>query len=103
MDQDSTSRGGLSSKEPKVNPITVFIALGCVAIGAILVTTGHLLPGAVFGLFAIVTASAPKMANTWQKFVILRAGKLRQGAGTVPDHSGGRRDFACRPANMTQS
>jgi hypothetical protein len=28
-------------------------------------------------LFAIVIASALKMANTWQKFVILRAGKLR--------------------------
>ena len=27
--------------------------------------------------FAIVIASALKMANTWQKFVILRAGKLR--------------------------
>jgi hypothetical protein len=60
-----------------VNPITVFIALGCVAIGATLVTTGHLVPGAIFVLFAIVIASALKMANTWQKFVILRAGKLR--------------------------
>jgi regulator of protease activity HflC (stomatin/prohibitin superfamily) len=77
MDQYSTSRGDLSSREPKVNPITVFIALGCVAIGAILVTTGHLVPGAIFVLFAIVIASALKMANTWQKFVILRAGKLR--------------------------
>jgi len=60
-----------------VNPITVFIALGFVATGAILVTTGYLVPGAIFVLFAIVIASALKMANTWQKFVILRAGKLR--------------------------
>jgi len=57
--------------------VTVFIALGCVAIGAILVTTGYVVPGAIFVLFAIVIASALKMANTWQKFVILRAGKLR--------------------------
>jgi regulator of protease activity HflC (stomatin/prohibitin superfamily) len=60
-----------------VNPITAFIALGCVAIGAILFTTGYLVPGAIFVLFAIVIASALKMANAWQKFVILRAGKLR--------------------------
>ena len=60
-----------------MNPITVFIALGFVAIGAILVTTGYLVPGAIFVFFAIVIASALKMANTWQQFVILRAGKLR--------------------------
>jgi regulator of protease activity HflC (stomatin/prohibitin superfamily) len=66
-----------TEQEPKVNPITAFIALGCVAIGAILVTTGYLVPGAIFVLLAIVIASALKMANAWQKFVILRAGKLR--------------------------
>jgi len=60
-----------------VNPITVFIALVFVAIGAILVTTGHIVPGAILVFFAIVIASALKMANTWQQFVILRAGKLR--------------------------
>jgi len=37
---------------------------------------GHFVPGVVLLVVAIVIASALKMANTWQKFVILRAGKL---------------------------
>jgi len=60
-----------------MNPITVFLAIACLVVGAALVATGYLLPGVVFVFFAIVIASALKMANTWQKFVILRAGKLR--------------------------
>jgi hypothetical protein len=46
MDQYSASQGYLLSKEPKVNPITAFLAIGCVAIGAVFVTTGYLVPGA---------------------------------------------------------
>jgi uncharacterized membrane protein YphA (DoxX/SURF4 family) len=61
----------------KMNPITVFLTIACLIVGAALVATGYLVPGAVFVVFAIVIASALKMANTWQKFVILRAGKLR--------------------------
>jgi len=76
MDEYSGSQSDFLRKEPKVNPITVFLAIGCAAIGAVLVTSGYLVPGVVFGLFALVIASALKMANTWQKFVILRAGKL---------------------------
>ena len=60
-----------------MNPITVFLTIACLVIGAALVATGHLLPGVVFVVFAIIIASALKMANAWQKFVILRAGKLR--------------------------
>ena len=36
-----------------------------------------LYPGVAIVIVAIVIASALKMANTWQRFVILRAGKLR--------------------------
>jgi regulator of protease activity HflC (stomatin/prohibitin superfamily) len=60
-----------------MNPITVFLTAACVAIGAALGAIGYLVPGIAFVLVAIVIASALKMANTWQKFVILRAGKLR--------------------------
>jgi regulator of protease activity HflC (stomatin/prohibitin superfamily) len=60
-----------------MNPITVFLTIACLVVGAALVATGYLVPGALFVVFAIVIASALKMANTWQKFVILRAGKLR--------------------------
>ena len=60
-----------------MNPITVFLAITCAAIGAVLGVTGYFVPGAALLVVAIVIASALKMANTWQKFVILRAGKLR--------------------------
>ena len=45
--------------------------------------TGHLYLGIPVVIAGIIIASALKMANTWQKFVILRAGKLRgvKGAG----------------------
>ena len=46
--------------------------------------------GAAAVFVAVVIATALKMANTWEKFVILRAGKLHgvKGPGTVPHHSG---------------
>jgi hypothetical protein len=61
----------------KMNPITVFLTVVCLAIGAGLAATGHLYLGIPVVIVAIVIASALKMANTWEKFVILRAGKLR--------------------------
>ena len=39
--------------------------------------TGHVYWGVPVVFAAIIIASALKMANTWEKFVILRAGKLR--------------------------
>ncbi len=60
-----------------MNPITVFLAIAFLVVGAALVATGYLVPGIISVVVAIVTAAALKMANTWQKFVILRAGKLR--------------------------
>jgi len=59
-----------------MNPITVFLTVVCVAVGAALGGTGHFYSGAAAVVVAIIIASALKMANTWQKFVILRAGKL---------------------------
>src|ERR1700691_3793205 len=60
-----------------MNPITVFLTVVCLAVGAGLGAAGHLYSGVAVVIVAIVIASALKMANTWQKFVILRAGKLR--------------------------
>ena len=60
-----------------MNPITVFLTVACLAVGAGLGVTGHLYPGVAIVIVAIVIASALKIANTWQKFVILRAGQLR--------------------------
>src|SRR6202023_3257549 len=60
-----------------MNPITVFLTIACGAVGVALGAIGHLYLGVPFVIAAIVIASALKMANTWEKFVILRAGKLR--------------------------
>src|SRR5580692_4310791 len=59
-----------------MNPITVFLTVACLAVGAGLGATGHVYLGVPVVIAAIIVATALKMAN-WQKFVILRAGKLR--------------------------
>ena len=51
----------------------IAFAAAAVALGAI----GLLFGVFPFGLAAIIIAASLKMANTWEKFVILRAGKLR--------------------------
>ncbi len=66
-----------------MNPITLFLTFACFAAGIGLGATGHVYASVPLFIVAIVIASALKMANTWEKFVILRAGKLRgvKGAG----------------------
>ena len=59
-----------------MNPITGFLSLVLVAVGAGLSSFGNPILGGILILCAIIVAAALKMANTWQKFVILRAGKL---------------------------
>src|ERR1700730_18263482 len=63
--------------EPPMNSITVFLTIACLAVGVVLGAAGYLYLGVPVVILAIVIASALKMANTWEKFVILRAGKLR--------------------------
>ncbi len=60
-----------------MNPITLFLSVVCLAAGAGLAYLGLSFWGALFFIAAILVAAALKMANTWEKFVILRAGKLR--------------------------
>ena len=60
-----------------MNPITVFLTVACLAIGVALGAIGYLYAGIAVVAVAVIIASALKMANTWEKFVILRAGKLR--------------------------
>ena len=59
-----------------MNPITLFLSAVCIAIGAAFVASGHLNLGVPFFVLAVIVAAALKMANTWERFVILRAGKL---------------------------
>ena len=60
-----------------MNPITLFATLVLVAAAAGAERLSGPVAGAPFILAAIVVATSLKVANTWQKFVILRAGKLQ--------------------------
>jgi regulator of protease activity HflC (stomatin/prohibitin superfamily) len=59
-----------------MNPITLFLTIVCAVIGFALTTARQPEAGiAFFALAAFIFASL-KMANAWQKFVILRAGSF---------------------------
>jgi len=60
-----------------MNPITAFITVALILIGAFVARTMGPLAGAPFVVVAVIVALSLKMANTWQKFVVLRAGKLQ--------------------------
>jgi regulator of protease activity HflC (stomatin/prohibitin superfamily) len=66
-----------------MNPITSFLVFVLVAGALALGYTGHLFVGVVLLAAAALVATSLKMANVWQKFVILRMGKLQsvRGAG----------------------
>src|SRR6185312_12538318 len=72
-------------KEPQgamaMNPISIFLVFACGIAGLALGGTGQLLLAAPFLVAALVVAFSLKMANAWQKFVILRAGKLQSVKG----------------------
>ena len=67
-----------------MNPITSFLVFVLAGGGLAAAYLGHqLYPGIVLIAVAAVVAASLKMANVWQKFVILRMGKLQsvKGAG----------------------
>jgi regulator of protease activity HflC (stomatin/prohibitin superfamily) len=66
-----------------MNPITSFLVFICIIVGAALSYSVSLLLGMLFILAAVIIALSLKMANVWEKFVILRMGKLQsvKGAG----------------------
>ena len=66
-----------------MNPITSFLVFVLVAGAFALGYTGHLFVGVALLAVAALVAASLKMANVWQKFVILRMGKLQsvRGAG----------------------
>ena len=60
-----------------MNPITLFLTVVLVLIGAFVGRQLSPMLGAPFIVAALLIAVSLKMANTWQKFVVLRAGKLQ--------------------------
>ena len=59
-----------------MNPIASFVVVVTAAIGALLSPIGSLGPGIASWAVAAVISQSLKMANTWQRFVVLRSGKL---------------------------
>jgi regulator of protease activity HflC (stomatin/prohibitin superfamily) len=67
-----------------MNPISSFLSLVCMVLAAAAaVLFNSVAAGLVFVAAAVIIAMSLKMANVWQKFVILRLGKLQsvRGAG----------------------
>ena len=64
-----------------MNPITLLVTVVLGAIGALLVMAQMPQAGAVFFILAALTLFSLKMANNWERFVILRAGKLSSVKG----------------------
>jgi regulator of protease activity HflC (stomatin/prohibitin superfamily) len=66
-----------------MNPVTSFLVLMCLFAGAALGSFRNPIPGFAFFALAALIAMSLKMANVWQKFVVLRMGKLQsvRGAG----------------------
>src|ERR1017187_2928161 len=64
-----------------MNPITLLVTVVLGAIGALLVMAQMPQAGAVFFILAALTSFSLKMANNWERFVILRAGKLARWKG----------------------
>src|SRR5271169_1203071 len=64
-----------------MNPITLLVTIVLAAIGALLFLAHMDLPALGFGILALLTLFSLKMANNWERFVVLRAGKLSSVKG----------------------
>src|ERR1041385_8825917 len=64
-----------------MNPITTLVTFIFAAVGVLLFSAGLQTAGIGFGILAVLTAFSLKMANNWERFVILRAGKLSSVKG----------------------
>ena len=60
-----------------MNPITLFLVIACALVGLALGKTVDFFLAPPFLVAAVIIALSLKMANAWQKFVVLRAGKLQ--------------------------
>jgi regulator of protease activity HflC (stomatin/prohibitin superfamily) len=62
-----------------MNPITLLITVVLAAVAAVLIMSHLIVPGVVVAILAAFFAV--KMANNWERFVILRAGRLSSVKG----------------------
>src|SRR6266568_1696503 len=59
-----------------MNPITMLLTLVAVLIGVVLLAAGLPVAAAACFVLAVIIFASLKMANAWERFVILRAGRL---------------------------
>jgi regulator of protease activity HflC (stomatin/prohibitin superfamily) len=59
-----------------MNPITLFLVIVLALVGVLAARVVGPVAGAPFIVLAVLVAASLKMANVWQRFVVLRAGKL---------------------------
>lgn len=64
-----------------MNPITIFLVFACILAGLAIGNWVNSYLALVFFAAAVVIGLSLKMANAWQKFVILRMGKLQSVKG----------------------
>ena len=64
-----------------MNPITTLVTVVFAGLGVLLFLAGLPQAGIGFGILAVLTLFSLKMANNWERFVILRAGKLSSVKG----------------------
>jgi regulator of protease activity HflC (stomatin/prohibitin superfamily) len=67
----------MNPRSTTTNPITFFLVVVIVAIGAFAFVSDYLVAAIALWVLAAIVSQSLKMANTWQKFVVLRAGKLQ--------------------------
>jgi regulator of protease activity HflC (stomatin/prohibitin superfamily) len=60
-----------------MSPITAFLTAICVALGVLCWLLSQFVAGAAFFALAALIAASLKMANNWERFVVLRAGRLQ--------------------------
>jgi regulator of protease activity HflC (stomatin/prohibitin superfamily) len=68
---------------PVMNPIASFLVIACLGAGVASAFWINSYLAAAFGAAAVLVAMSLRMANVWEKFVVLRLGKLQcvRGAG----------------------
>ncbi len=64
-----------------MNPITALAVVVLGAVAAVFILSGLLVPGSAAAALAVFVAFSLKMANNWERFVILRAGRLHSVKG----------------------
>src|SRR5262249_52373226 len=63
-------------RERSMNSITLFLTFVAVLIGLVLLAAAMPIAAAAFFVLAVLIFASLKMANAWERFVILRAGRL---------------------------